>query len=102
MTGAALAATAYTRVLGKQIDLASSEDPTHTEKSARNPLDTGQVERHPSHAHWAVPALTCGLIVLDALDGEQRRPTRQMHGVWQRARSPAPQPSPGGHWRPTH
>ncbi|MEU3062928.1 hypothetical protein AB0P12_15155 [Streptomyces subrutilus] len=55
MTGAALAAAAYARVLGEQIDLASSEDPADTEKSAQNPLDTGQVERHLSRASGPYP-----------------------------------------------
>lgn len=90
LTGAALAATAYTRMLGKKIELASSGDPKDAEKADRHPFDTAKAERQLSYAQWAVPALTCGLLVLNALHGEQQRPAEQVRGMWQRARTLAP------------
>ncbi|MFD3534174.1 hypothetical protein [Streptomyces sp. NPDC058664] len=90
VTGAALAATAYARVLGKKTELAASSDPEDAEKAARHPIDTDKAQRHLSRVQWAVPALTGCLVVLNALHGEQQRPTEQMTGMWQRARSMAP------------
>ncbi|MEU7428752.1 hypothetical protein [Streptomyces sp. NPDC040750] len=88
LTGAALAATAYSRVLGKKIELAA--DPQDAEKAATHPIDTDKAQRHLACMQWAVPALTGGLVILNALHGEQQRPTEQVHGMWQRARSLAP------------
>ncbi|MDN3296328.1 hypothetical protein QWM81_20115 [Streptomyces ficellus] len=90
LTGAALAATAYSRVLGKKIELAASSDPQDAEKAAKHPIDTDKAQRHLSFMQWSVPALTGGLLILNALHGEQQRPTEQLHGMWQRARSLAP------------
>ncbi|MFE5720592.1 hypothetical protein [Streptomyces erythrochromogenes] len=100
LTGAALAATAYTRVLGKKIELASSGNPQDAEKAEHIPVDTGQAERHLSYAQWAVPALTCGLIVLNAVHGEQQRPAQQFYGMLRRARTLAPYVV--RHWSPVH
>ncbi|MEV7687746.1 hypothetical protein ACFW1F_13625 [Streptomyces bungoensis] len=90
LTAAALAASAYARVLGKKIDLASSPDPQDAEKAARHPIDTESARRQLACVQWAVPALTGGLVVLNALHGEQQRPLEQLHGMWERARCAAP------------
>lgn len=90
LTGAALAATAYSRVLGKKIELAASPDPQDAEKAAKHPIDTDKAQQHLACMQWTVPALTGGLIILNALHGEQQRPTEQAHGMWQRARSFTP------------
>ncbi|MGW2439471.1 hypothetical protein ACWCY1_22370 [Streptomyces goshikiensis] len=90
LTGAALAATAYSGILGKKIELASSTDPEDAEKAAKHPIDTDRAQHHLACMQWAVPALTGALIVLNALHGEQQRPLEQAHGMWQRARSLAP------------
>ncbi|MFI1155131.1 hypothetical protein [Streptomyces sp. NPDC020817] len=102
LTGAALGATVYGRVLGKKIELASSGTPQDAEKAERLPVDTGQAERHLSYVQWAVPALTCGLIVLNALHGEQQRPAQQLYGMLRRARTLAPYAMSIHHWRRTH
>ncbi|MFD3806900.1 hypothetical protein ACFWSF_25215 [Streptomyces sp. NPDC058611] len=102
LTGAALAASVYGRVLGKKIELASSESPEDAGKAERLPVDTGQAERHLSYVQWAVPALTCGLIVLNALHGEQQRPAQQLYGMLRRARTLAPYLVSSHHWHPTH
>lgn len=90
LTAAALAATAYARILGKKIDLASSDDPRDAEKAARHPVDTDGARRQLACVQWVVPALTGSLVVLDALHGEQQRPLEQLHGMWERARSATP------------
>ncbi|MFK4600407.1 hypothetical protein RKD30_007074 [Streptomyces pristinaespiralis] len=90
VTGAALAATAYSRVLGKKIELASSDDPKDIEKASRHPVDTVKAQRQLERMQWAVPALTGGLVILNALHGEQQRADQQAYGMWQRARSMGP------------
>ncbi|MFJ9718782.1 hypothetical protein ACIRPQ_23045 [Streptomyces sp. NPDC101213] len=87
VTGAALAATAYARVLGKKIELASSSAPEDIEKAEKHPIDLNRARRQLAGAQWAVPALTGCLVVLNALHGEQQRPAEQIPGMWERARS---------------
>ena len=87
VTAAALAATAYARVVGKKVELASSAAPEDAEKAARHPIDLGKARRHLACAQWTVPALTGCLVVLNALHGEQQRPLAQLHGMWEHARS---------------
>ncbi|KOG42325.1 hypothetical protein [Streptomyces decoyicus] len=96
LTGAALAATAYARILGKKIELSSSDSPDDVEKAAQHPLDTDKAQQHLACMQWAVPALTGGLIVLNALHGEQQRPAEQIRGMLRRARSQA------SHWAVMH
>jgi hypothetical protein len=87
VTAAALAATAYARVLGKKVELASSTDPADAEKAREHPVDVDKARRQLAGVQWAVPALTGCLVVLNALHGEQQRPSEQLPGVWERARS---------------
>ncbi len=87
VTAAALAATAYARVLGKKVELASSTDPADAAKAQQHPVDLDKARRQLATAQWAVPALTGCLVVLNALHGEQQRPGEQMPGMWERARS---------------
>ncbi|MGW9369576.1 hypothetical protein ACWGVR_06090 [Streptomyces xanthophaeus] len=102
LTCAALGATAYARVLGKKIELASSGDPQDEEQAERLLVDSRQAEHHLSYAQWAVPALTCALIILNALQGEQQRSAQQLHGMWRRARTLAPYVVRIHRWYPTH
>ncbi|MFJ6248276.1 MULTISPECIES: hypothetical protein [unclassified Streptomyces] len=90
VTAAALAATAYARVLGKKVELASSPDPQDAEKAAEHPVDLDKARRQLTWAQWAVPALTGCLVVLNALHGEQQRAEQQAAGMWKRARSVSP------------
>jgi hypothetical protein len=87
LTGAALAATAYSRVLGKKVELASSSDPEDLEKAAHHPVDLHKARQHLTIMQWAVPALTGAVVVLNALHGEQQRPLQQKVGMMQRAAS---------------
>ncbi|MGW7056107.1 hypothetical protein [Streptomyces sp. NPDC054887] len=88
LTGAALAATAYTRVLGKKVELASSPDPADVERAAEHPVELDQAQRRLMVLQWAIPALTAGVLVLNALHGEQQRPEQQRLGMMRRAASP--------------
>ncbi|MBT3153887.1 hypothetical protein HTV45_23955 [Streptomyces sp. CHD11] len=90
VTAAALAATAYARVLGKKVELASSADPGDAENAQKHPVDLDKARRQLTFAQWAVPALTGCLVVLNALHGEQQRPVEQVPGMWERARSATP------------
>ncbi|MFF3565366.1 hypothetical protein ACFYXS_35510 [Streptomyces sp. NPDC002574] len=86
LTGAALAATAYSGLLGRKIKLASSDRPEDVQKATEHPVDITTAQRHLACMQWLVPALTGGLVILNALHGEQQRPAQQVHGMWQRAR----------------
>ncbi|MFF4169518.1 hypothetical protein [Streptomyces sp. NPDC001744] len=90
VTAAALVATAYARVLGKKVELASSTDPEDAEKARKHPVDLDKARRQLACAQWAVPALTGCLVLLNALHGEQQRPAEQASGMWERARSVNP------------
>ncbi|MFD5629179.1 hypothetical protein [Streptomyces sp. NPDC127072] len=81
LTGAALAATAYTRVLGKRVDLATSEKEEDQEMAEQAPLSYEGAQKQLALMQWAVPALTAGLVVLNALHGEQQRPSQQARGL---------------------
>ncbi|MGW8889398.1 hypothetical protein [Streptomyces sp. NPDC055749] len=81
LTGATLAATAYARVLGKKVDLATSQNEEDDEAARQVPMDTSQAQSQLALIQWAVPALTAGLVVLNALHGEQQRPSQQARGA---------------------
>ncbi|MFC8425515.1 hypothetical protein ACFUN7_32520 [Streptomyces sp. NPDC057236] len=90
VTAAALAATAYARVLGKKVELASSSDIEAAERAQQHPIDLDKARRQLACVQWAVPALTGCLVVLNALHGEQQRPSEQLPGMWQGLRSVVP------------
>ncbi|MFF3886159.1 hypothetical protein [Streptomyces sp. NPDC001914] len=87
LTGAALAVTAYTRVLGKKVDLATSEKVEEQEMVEEAPLSYEGAQKQLALMQWAVPALTAGLVVLNALHGEQQRPSQQARGLRMLARN---------------
>ena len=82
LTGVALAATGYSRALGKKLEQADGEpveggtDPT----PATSP-DVARAQRQLKVCQWLIPALTGGLEVLNALHGEQQRPSEQASGI---------------------
>jgi hypothetical protein len=85
LTGAALAVTGYSRVLGKKIELASSPEPAKAEQAEELPVGVEQAQRQLRVAQWTIPLLTGALEVLNALHGEQQRPDEQARGMAQRA-----------------
>jgi hypothetical protein len=84
VTAAALAATAYTRVLGKKIELASSPDQGDAQRAEDVPVGVEQAQQQLRVAQWAIPVLTGILEVLNAVHGEQQRPAEQARGVLQK------------------
>ncbi|HEY8371966.1 MAG TPA: hypothetical protein VIL00_04395 [Pseudonocardiaceae bacterium] len=86
-TGLALAATAYSRVLGKKIEMASSSDSTTTERAEELPIPVEQAQQQLRYLQWSIPVLTGAMELLNALHGEQQRPDEQWRGRLEKARA---------------
>jgi hypothetical protein len=88
LTGAALAATAWSRTLGARLEEAGEvpvqggTDPT----SADTPEEVATAQRRLKVLQWVVPALTGAVLVLDAGMGEQQRPAQVTGGLLGRLR----------------
>ena len=85
LTGAALAATGYSRVLGQKV-MNAGTPPVEgaTEPSGATPDDVAAAQRQLKVLQWAIPALTGALLVLNARMGEQQRPQSVVRGVLRR------------------
>lgn len=82
VTAGALAATAYSRALGqKMIEAGDVPVEGGTDPSPQTPSDVADAQRKLSKLQWAIPALTGSLLILDALMGEQQRPSQAASGV---------------------
>ncbi len=82
LTAVALGATAYARVLGKKIENAGpvpAQGPT--DPSGETPPDVAKAMRQEKIAQWVLPVATGGLLVLNALHGEQQRTTEVVSGT---------------------
>ena len=85
LTGAALGATGYSRLLGRKVSrqldvpVASGTEPTET-----TPPDVAKALQQQKLFQWVVPAITGALVVVTAYAGEQQRPTSVMAGILQR------------------
>lgn len=82
LTAAALGVTAYSRVLGKKIEKAGPV-PTQgpTDPSSETPTEVAAAMKQEKLAQWAIPAVTGGLLVLSALQGEQQKASEVTSGV---------------------
>ena len=87
LTGAALAATAWSRTLGAKLDQAG-EVPVEggTDPGGDTPQDVAKAQRQLKVLQWAIPALTGAVLVLNARMGEQQRPTQVTSGLLSRLR----------------
>jgi hypothetical protein len=87
LTGAALAATAWSRALGAKLDQAG-EVPVEggTESAATTPEDVAKAQRQLKVLQWVIPALTGAVLILNARMGEQQRPTQVSGGLLGRFR----------------
>ena len=87
LTGAALAATAWSRALGAKLDEAG-EVPVEggTEPSGDTPEDVAKAQRQLKLLQWVIPALTGAVLVLNARMGEQQRPAQVTGGLLGRLR----------------
>ena len=82
LTGAALAVTGYSRVLGKKVDQAGFV-PTagSTKPSESTPPDVAKAQQQLRMLQWAIPAITGGMILLTVQQGEQQKPVPQLLGT---------------------
>ena len=87
LTGAALAATAWSRALGAKLDEAG-EVPVEggTDPSVDTPEDVAKAQRQLKVLQWVIPALTGAVLVLNARMGEQQRPAQVTGGLLGRLR----------------
>lgn len=86
LTGAALAVTAYSRVLGKKLQQAEGIPVEGgTDPAANTPLEQAKVQQQLDACQWLIPALTGGISVMTAVQGEQQRPSRQLSGILTKA-----------------
>ena len=87
LTGAALAATAWSRALGAKLNEAG-EVPVEggTDPSGDTPEDVAKAQRQLKVLQWVIPALTGAVLVLNARMGEQQRPAQATGGLLGRLR----------------
>ena len=85
LTGAALAATAWSRALGAKLDEAG-EVPVEggTDPSADTPQDVAKAQQQLKYLQWGIPILTGAIVVVNARMGEQQRPTEVTGGLIRR------------------
>jgi hypothetical protein len=82
LTAAALAVTAYSRMLGRKVsDRTDVPAESGTDPAPTTPDDVATAQRQLRMLQWAVPALTGTLLVLNSLAGEQQRPQSVARGV---------------------
>jgi hypothetical protein len=82
LTGAALAVTGYSRILGKKLEQAGGEPVQGgTDPSPMTSPDVAKVQRQLQACQWLIPGLTGAIEVLNALHGEQQRPHQQVPGI---------------------
>lgn len=85
LTGAALAATAYSGVLGRKVaEHGDVPAESGTEPAPTTPPEVAQAQRQLKVLQWAIPALTGAMIVVTSWAGEQQRPTSVAAGVLRR------------------
>jgi ankyrin repeat protein len=87
LTGAALAATAWSRALGAKLDQAG-EVPVEAgaDPSGDTPEDVATAQRQLKVLQWVIPALTGAVLVVNARMGEQQRPAQVTGGLLGRLR----------------
>ncbi|RKS75527.1 hypothetical protein CLV35_1997 [Motilibacter peucedani] len=85
LTVGALAATGYSRVLGKKVsDAGAVPAGSGTAPAAGTPSEVADAQRQLRLLQWAIPALTGALVVVSAFAGEQQRETEVKTGVLKR------------------
>ena len=87
LTGAALAATAWSRALGAKLNQAS-EVPVEggTDPGGDTPEHMAKAQRQLKVLQWVIPALTGAVLVVNARMGEQQRPAQVTGGLLGRLR----------------
>jgi hypothetical protein len=82
LTAAALAATGYSRVLGRRVS-AQRDVPVDAgdNPSFQTPEPVAAAQRQLKVLQWAIPALTGALVVVSAFAGEQQRASEVQRGL---------------------
>lgn len=82
LTGAALGVTAYSRALGKKLQEADGVPVEGgTTPAADTPADIARAQKQLGITQWLIPALTGGITVMTAVQGEQQKPSEQLPGI---------------------
>jgi hypothetical protein len=84
LTGAALGATAYSRVLGQKV-MNAGDVPVAggTAPTASTPPEVAKAQKQLKALQWAIPALTGAIFVSSDLHEEQQRPSEVFKGTLQ-------------------
>jgi CBS domain-containing protein len=91
LTGLALAATGYSRVLGAKLQrVGDAPAEGGTTPTSGTPEEVAKVQRQLDVLQWVIPGLTGATLVLNAQMGEQQRPTKVTTGMLQGARRRLP------------
>lgn len=86
LTGAALLATGYSRLLGKKLkDAGDFPADSATVPASTTPPEVAKAQQQLRVLQWAIPALTGGILLSNAYMGEQQRPAEVAKGIKQRA-----------------
>lgn len=86
ITGAALLATGYSRVLGKKLkDAGDFPADSATVPAASTPPEIAKAQQQLRVLQWVIPALTGGIVLSQSFMGEQQRPAEVAKGITQRA-----------------
>jgi hypothetical protein len=82
LTGAAMGATAYSRMLGQKV-MDAGDVPVEgaTEPTAATPPDVAKAQRQLKALQWAIPGLTGAVLASSALHEEQQRPSQVLKGT---------------------
>lgn len=82
LTGAALGATAYSRALGKKLEQADGVPVEGgTDPAPDTPDDVAKTQKQLKVMQWVIPVLTGGIAVLNAVHGEQQKPSQQLPAI---------------------
>jgi hypothetical protein len=82
LTGAALVVTAYSRALGKKLQQAGwTPVEGGTDPAPNTPPELAKAQQRLDTCQWLIPALTGGISVMTAVQGEQQRPLPQTFGI---------------------
>jgi hypothetical protein len=77
-----LAATAYSRVLGRKLEQAGMVPVQDaTTPAGETPAEVSRPQRLLQALQWVVPALTGAVLVVNARMGEQQRPAQVAGGL---------------------
>ncbi|HYH31207.1 MAG TPA: hypothetical protein VD903_12535 [Pseudonocardia sp.] len=82
VTVAAVGATAWSAALGRKLDAATGTPVEgSTEPAPATPPAVEKAQRQMRVLQWAVPVLTGAVVVLNAVHGEQQRPSQVLPGI---------------------